>query len=128
MGYFREYYNRLHRVGDLGSCWSGIQRTATVGAGLDLAKYDKNKDGKVTDEEMLTLENTPVFDFYETHPSDRSIHIQTANEIKAQWKATDQALRLEPVKRAHKLTFDMNLEDDSQTTPPKDDDSRRGND
>ena len=108
MGYFRSYYNRVRRVGDLGTCWRDIKSAASHGAQQDFAKADANGDGKVTRDEMGG--NEMAFDFFaKSGTSERLIDVDEATQIKAKWASTEQAISKEPIKRAHNLGFDMSL-------------------
>jgi len=109
MGYFRSYYNRIRRVGDLGGCWREIQGAAQKGAQTDFTKLDANKDGKVTGEEMPAQgRQNLAFDFFAGAESN-AVDIKEAAQIKEKWVATEKAIRAEPTRRSHRLTFDMSL-------------------
>ena len=112
MGYFRAYYNRVRRVGDLGNCWDEIKGAAQHGATTDFAKLDANQDGKVTgDERPVEGGNRRgqnlAFDFFAEEGG--AVDLEEAAQLKAKWAATEKALANEPVRRSHRLAFDMSL-------------------
>jgi len=109
MGYFREFYNRIHRVGDLGTCWNSIRNVASASFNLPLAQKDVDGDGKVTGDEIITPANYDRFNFIDESIESRTVEIETVKQLAKKWKATERAIQSEPEVRAHHLGFDMSL-------------------
>jgi len=104
--YYREYYSRLRRVGDLHACWDQMQHWASSGKDLLSSKVDQG-DGAVTAKE-IPENKAAVFDFYDGD-ADRTVSPEEIDAIHQQWRATESAARKEKTRHPSKLKFDMGL-------------------
>jgi len=106
-GYFREYYSRTRRVGDLEPCWRQI---VSMGKdGKKLMQADQNGDGSVTEQERDDRGiSEAAFDFYD-ETGGREVHVAKAGQLMSSWKATETAVKAERPVDPHRLKFDMGL-------------------
>eukprot|EP00658_Telonema_sp_P-2_P081915 TRINITY_DN8519_c0_g2_i3.p1 TRINITY_DN8519_c0_g2~~TRINITY_DN8519_c0_g2_i3.p1 ORF type:complete len:234 (-),score=28.93 TRINITY_DN8519_c0_g2_i3:272-973(-) len=115
-GYFREFYSRSRRIGDLAPCWDNMIHWGQ--AGSDLKQADTNGDGLVDAVEGHQVGLDPVFDFYDQTGS-RSIKLDGIKDLLAQWGATERALSREQYTDPDRIKFDVSLSAETKDGPPR---------
>merc|ERR1711920_949082 len=110
--YYRSYYSRLRRIGDLYPCWSQMAQWGSAGepkkkppvkasdVRASAEKAFERRSGKMSKEEL---------DFFDAD-GDGSVTKEEFVEVYSGWAATELAVRKEKATRLPKLKPDMNLE------------------
>merc|ERR1712194_89304 len=111
VGYFRSYYNRLRRVGDLNPCWKRQQSWAALGKATKTLPKN-GKDARAQAEKLFTARkggfSREEKDFYDLDGDGEVGHDELVDTYVA-WVASEAAVRKEKKKRS--LGFDMSLDE-----------------